>query len=100
MPVRPGRTLLCAVLAAVAGGAWAQEGAEQPNTLVGWRDHIFWQNVSAYGMGMMGYSRPNIGRIAEEGIRFTEHHAQPSCTVCRAAFLAGQHPIRSGMTTA
>ncbi len=49
---------------------------------------------------MMGYSRPNIGRIAEEGIRFTEHHAQPSCTVCRAAFLAGQHPIRSGMTTA
>ncbi|WP_321345739.1 arylsulfatase [Breoghania sp.] len=50
-------------------------------------------------MGVMGYHTPNIDRIATEGIRFTDHYAQPSCTAGRAAFITGQYPIRSGMTT-
>jgi len=71
----------------------------RPNILVIWGDDIGWQNVSAYGMGVMGYTTPNIDRIGKEGIRFTDHYAQPSCTAGRAAFLTGQYPIRSGMTT-
>ena len=73
--------------------------ANQPNILVIWGDDIGWQNVSAYGMGTMGYTTPNIDRIGNEGIRFTDHYAQPSCTAGRAAFITGQYPIRSGMTT-
>jgi arylsulfatase A-like enzyme len=73
--------------------------AKQPNILVIWGDDIGWQNVSAYGMGTMGYTTPNIDRIGMEGIRFTDHYAQPSCTAGRAAFITGQYPIRSGMTT-
>jgi arylsulfatase len=72
---------------------------EKPNILVIWGDDIGWQNLSAYGMGTMGYSTPNIDTIAEQGIRFTDHYAQPSCTAGRAAFITGQYPIRSGMTT-
>jgi arylsulfatase len=72
---------------------------EKPNILVIWGDDIGWQNLSAYGMGTMGYTTPNIDTIAEEGIRFTDHYAQPSCTAGRAAFITGQYPIRSGMTT-
>jgi len=72
---------------------------DKPNILVIWGDDIGWQNVSAYGMGTMGYSTPNIDRIGLEGIRFTDHYAQPSCTAGRAAFITGQYPIRSGMTT-
>ena len=30
---------------------------------------------------------------------FTDHYAQPSCTAGRAAFITGQYPIRSGLTT-
>ncbi|KWR88532.1 arylsulfatase [Cupriavidus sp. IDO] len=71
----------------------------KPNILVIWGDDIGWQNVSAYGMGTMGYTTPNIDRIGMEGIRFTDHYAQPSCTAGRAAFITGQYPIRSGMTT-
>lgn len=70
-----------------------------PNILVLWGDDIGWQNISAYGMGTMGYTTPNIDRIAKEGLRFTDHYAQPSCTAGRAAFITGQYPIRSGMTT-
>lgn len=73
--------------------------SQQPNILVIWGDDIGWQNVSAYGMGTMGYTTPNIDRIGLEGIRFTDHYGQPSCTAGRAAFITGQYPIRSGMTT-
>jgi arylsulfatase A-like enzyme len=70
-----------------------------PNILVIWGDDIGWQNVSAYGMGTMGYTTPNIDRVGLEGIRFTDHYAQNSCTAGRASFITGQYPIRSGMVT-
>jgi arylsulfatase len=72
---------------------------KKPNILVIWGDDIGWQNVSAYGMGTMGYTTPNIDRIGYEGIRFAEQYAQNSCTAGRAAFITGQYPIRSGLTT-
>ena len=72
---------------------------DQPNILVIWGDDIGWQNVSAYGMGTLGYTTPRIDSIGVEGIHFTDHYAQPSCTAGRAAFITGQYPIRSGMTT-
>ena len=73
--------------------------AEQPNIVVIFGDDIGWQNVSAYGMGTMGYRTPNIDQIAEQGIRFTDHYAQPSSTAGRAAFITGQYPIRTGLST-
>ncbi len=79
--------------------AFCIQSQDRPNILVIWGDDIGWQNVSAYGMGTMGYTTPNIDRIGMEGIRFTDHYAQPSCTAGRAAFITGQYPIRSGMTT-
>lgn len=73
--------------------------ADKPNIIVIMADDIGWQNLSAYGMGVMGYKTPNIDSIANEGIKFTDHYAQPSSTAGRAAFITGQYPIRSGMTT-
>ncbi len=83
----------------MAGPPGEAQEQRAPNILVIWGDDIGWQNVSAYGMGTMGYTTPNIDRIAEEGIRFSDHYAQPSCTAGRASFITGQYPIRSGMTT-
>jgi len=89
---------ICGVVATTAIQTKAAN-EEKPNILVIWGDDIGWQNVSAYGMGTMGYRTPNIASIGEQGIRFTDHYAQPSCTAGRAAFITGQYPIRSGMTT-
>jgi len=72
---------------------------DKPNILVIWGDDIGWQNVSAYGLGTMGYTTPGIDRIGNEGVKFVDHYAQPSCTAGRASFITGQYPIRSGMTT-
>ena len=43
--------------------------------------------------------KSNIDSIAKDGILFTDHYGQPSCTAGRAAFITGQMPIRTGMTT-
>jgi len=90
---------ICLAAAAMMMALPAAAQQKKPNILVIWGDDIGWQNVSAYGMGTMGYATPNIDSIGAQGIRFTDHYAQPSCTAGRAAFITGQYPIRSGMTT-
>jgi len=71
---------------------------KKPNILVIWGDDIGTWNVGAYTHGMMGRT-PNIDSLAKTGALFTDHYGQPSCTAGRAAFIMGQLPIRTGMTT-
>ncbi|SFV56211.1 Choline-sulfatase [hydrothermal vent metagenome] len=88
------------VMIFLATGLHAQEKSnEKPNILVIMSDDMGWQNLSIYGLGTMGYTTPHIDQIGREGIVFTDHYAQPSCTAGRASFITGQYPIRSGMTT-
>ena len=70
---------------------------EKPNILIIWGDDIGQFNLSAYNNGMMGYRTPNIDRIANEGILFTDSYGQNSCTAGRAAFITGQSPFRTGL---
>lgn len=86
---------LAVLVVCCAGPAGAQD---KPNILVIFGDDIGMWNVGAYTHGMMGRT-PNIDRIAKEGILFTDHYGQPSCTAGRAAFIMGQLPVRTGMTT-
>ena len=76
----------------------AQNASSRPNILVIWGDDIGTWNVGAYTHGMMGRT-PHIESLAKEGMLFTDHYGQPSCTAGRAAFITGQNPIRTGMTT-
>lgn len=75
--------------------AWSQK---KPNILVIWGDDIGTWNISHNNRGMMGYSTPNIDRIAKEGVSFTDYYGQQSCTAGRAAFIGGNVPVRTGMT--
>ena len=93
------RNILLAVLCAALALTSAHAADNKPNILIIFPDDVGWQNVSAYGLGTMGYRTPHIDRIAREGVMFTDHYAQPSCTAGRAALITGQYPIRSGMTT-
>ncbi|MEJ2330866.1 MAG: arylsulfatase [Gammaproteobacteria bacterium] len=74
-------------------------GQERPNILVIWGDDVGMWNISAYHRGMMGGSTPNIDSIADEGMIFMDHYGQASCTAGRAAFITGQYPIRTGLST-
>ncbi|NEP48112.1 MAG: arylsulfatase [Moorea sp. SIO3C2] len=69
----------------------------KPNILVIMGDDIGWTNVSAYEKGIVGYDTPNIDRIANEGVLFTDYYAEQSCTAGRAAFITGQSGLRTGL---
>ncbi|MEP1470048.1 MAG: arylsulfatase [Halieaceae bacterium] len=72
--------------------------ADKPNILVIWGDDIGIWNISRYSMGQMGYQTPNIDRIANEGMIFSDYYGEQSCTAGRSAFITGQHPVRTGLT--
>ncbi len=70
----------------------------KPNIVVIWGDDIGMTNVSCYGDGVMGYRTPNIDRLADEGMRFTDYYGEQSCTAGRAAFITGQSVFRTGLS--
>ena len=72
--------------------------AKQPNILILWGDDIGMWNCSYFSRGQMGYRTPNIDRVGNEGVSFTDYYAQQSCTAGRACFITGQNPIRTGLT--
>ena len=72
--------------------------AEKPNILVIWGDDIGILNLSCYSGGLMGYRTPNIDRLSDEGMRFTDSYGEQSCTAGRSAFITGQSPFRTGLT--
>ncbi len=76
--------------------AAAQE--KKPNILVIWGDDIGQSNISAYTIGLVGYRTPNIDRIANEGMIFTDYYGEQSCTAGRASFITGQSVFRTGLS--
>ena len=84
---------------APAASAIATAAAQgRPNIIMIMPDDVGVTNVGAYSHGMM-VPTPNIDRIAKEGMLFTDHYSEPTCTPGRAAFITGQMPIRTGLTT-
>jgi arylsulfatase len=71
---------------------------QKPNIVIIWGDDIGQSNVSAYSRGVMGYKTPNIDRLANEGIMFTDYYGEQSCTAGRASFITGQSGLRTGLT--
>ncbi|UCS92065.1 arylsulfatase [Echinicola marina] len=86
---------LVILLTLLLGSVYSQE---KPNILVIMGDDIGYWNLSYNNRGMMGYSTPNIDKLAAGGATFTDYYAEQSCTAGRAAFITGQMPVRTGMT--
>jgi arylsulfatase A-like enzyme len=71
---------------------------KKPNILVIWGDDVGQSNISAYTMGLVGYRTPNIDRVANEGMLFTDYYAEQSCTAGRSTFITGQSVVRTGLS--
>jgi arylsulfatase A-like enzyme len=72
---------------------------QQPNIIVIMGDDIGWSNIGVYNQGIMSGRTPNLDRMANEGMRFTDYYAEASCTAGRANFITRELPIRTGLTT-
>ena len=92
-----GALTLVLVLGIGHAAARAQEAKGKPNILVIMGDDVGYWNLSTYNQGMMGYRTPNLDRIANEGMKFTDAYAENSCTAGRSAFITGQSPFRTGL---
>jgi len=79
----------------LAGVVAAQK---KPNILVIWGDDVGQSNISAYTRGLVGYTTPNIDRIANEGMLFTDYYGEQSCTAGRSSFITGQSVFRTGLS--
>jgi arylsulfatase len=71
---------------------------DKPNILVIWGDDIGITNLSCYSDGLMGYRTPNIDRVANEEMRFTDAYGEQSCTAGRSSFITGQSVFRTGLS--
>jgi arylsulfatase A-like enzyme len=91
--------LLGAALAVLSTGAGLHAQTPPPNIIVIMGDDIGWSNIGVYNQGIMSGRTPNLDRLANEGMRFTDYYAEASCTAGRANFITGELPIRTGLTT-
>jgi arylsulfatase len=111
LALRQGLLVACAAALWCAGPAQAQTSspapqatpqaeakANKPNILVIWGDDIGQGNISAFTKGVMGYRTPNIDRVANEGMIFTDYYGEQSCTAGRSSFITGQSVFRTGLS--
>jgi arylsulfatase/uncharacterized sulfatase len=67
------------------GSAWAA-GAERPNIVLILADDLGFSDTAPYGGEI---ATPNIARLADEGVRFSNYHTASSCAPTRAMLLTG-----------
>jgi len=89
--------LLGTAMFVAASPALAQQ--KKPNIVFIMGDDVGWSNIGVYNQGIMAGRTPNLDKLANEGMRFTDYYAEASCTAGRANFITGELPIRTGLTT-
>ena len=77
-------------------GCTSQENdAGKPNIVFIMIDDLGYGDLGCYGNPFN--LTPNIDRLADKGLRFTDYHSNgPMCTPTRAAFLTGMYQQRLG----
>ncbi|MGI6380085.1 MAG: sulfatase [Anaerolineae bacterium] len=69
----------------------------QPNILLILIDDLGWRDLTCYGSTF--YETPNLDRLGQQGMRFTDAYAAcPVCSPTRASLLTGRYPARVGVT--
>ncbi len=74
--------------------AIAADNGKKPNIVIIYFDDLGYGDISCYGA--MGLKTPNIDKLANEGVRFTNGYAtSATCTPSRYGLLTGVYPWRN-----
>jgi arylsulfatase A-like enzyme len=69
---------------------------EKPNVIIIFCDDMGYADIGPFGG--KGYETPNLDRMADEGMRFTDFHVGVSvCSPSRSALMTGCYPLRVGV---
>lgn len=75
---------------------FAQEKQSKPNVIIFFTDDQGYQDVGVFGSPLI--KTPNLDKMAENGIKFTDFYSASSiCSPSRAALLTGAYPPRVGV---
>ena len=92
------RFALAALGMLVAAVATVAVAEEKPNIVFILADDLGWTDLGCQGSKY--YRTPNIDRMVDEGIRFTNGYScGPNCQPTRAALMSGQYGPRTGVYT-
>jgi arylsulfatase len=67
-----------------------------PNIIFILTDDQGYGDMSCHGNPVL--KTPNIDRLHDEGVRFTDFHVSPTCSPTRSALITGRHEFRNGVT--
>lgn len=83
-------------LALLLALAVAAVAAPKPNIIFLLTDDQGYGDISAHGNPIL--KTPNLDRLHDEGVRFTDFHVSPTCAPTRSALLTGRHEFKNGIT--
>ena len=69
--------------------ATTKQDNPRPNVLIWMLDDVGFAQLSSFG-GLV--DTPNIDRVAQMGLRYTNYHTAPICSAARASLLTGRNP--------
>lgn len=69
---------------------------KRPNIIFIITDDQGYGDISTHGSPIL--KTPNLDRLHDEGVRFTDFHVSPTCAPTRAVLMTGRHEFRNGVT--
>ncbi|KRF10466.1 arylsulfatase [Nocardioides sp. Soil796] len=69
-------------------------GEKAPNVVVVLCDDMGYSDIGCFGSEI---ATPNLDRLADEGVRYTNFHVTPMCSPTRAAMLTGRNSHAAGI---
>lgn len=79
---------------AVLKAAEQKSMKKRPNIIVIMSDDVGWTDIGCYGSEI---KTPNLDRLAENGLRYSQFYNTARCCPTRASLLTGLHPHQSGV---
>ena len=74
-----------------------KKSSKAPNVVFILIDDLGWKDLTCYGSEF--YETPNIDKLSEQGVKFTNAYAaSPICSPTRASIMTGKHPGRLNAT--
>ncbi len=97
MPLMPAARLAAVlVLSSVFLATPARSFPPKPNIIFILTDDQGYGDLSCHGNPIL--KTPNMDRLHDEGVRFTDFHVSPTCSPTRSALITGRHEFRNGVT--
>lgn len=86
--------IVLSVLAISCGEQTINKNTQRPNIIYIYADDLGYAEIEPYGQAKI--KTPNLAKLGEEGIKFTQHYSgAPVCAPARCMLLTGKHAGRS-----